>query len=142
MLSTADVFEEASSSLARYDAYRRDCAKALQNLTLHLRAAPGLSLLAEALGQEITVPVSGSAGADGRLEIKGLPVVTELFGDRSAVLDITVALVDERNSTVASKSYRLNGRSRLSKEEAVLDAQRKFLASGGADDILTDLGLR
>lgn len=142
VLSTADIFEKASPSMARYDSYQRACAQALQNLTLQLKVVQDFFPIGEALSQEITVPVSSSGMADGRLEVKGSASVTELFGDRSAVLDITVALVDDRNSTVASKSYRLNGRSRLSREEAVLDAQRKFLASGGSHQILTDLRLR
>ena len=142
LLSTADTFHEASPLMARHDAYQRDCAQALQGLTLQLKSPESLHPVAEALSQQLTVPVSTSDYSDGRLDLRGSPVVTELFGDRSAVIDITVALVDDRNSTVASKSYRLNGRSRISREEAVLDAQRKFIASGGVDKILADLRLQ
>lgn len=65
-----------------------------------------------------------------------------MFGSLNAVVDLSVALVDDRNSVVARQSYRLNGLSMLSYEGALQDALRKFLASGGVDRVLSDLRLQ
>ena len=141
VLSTADTFFEANPAMERYEAYQRDCAQALQNLTLQLQASPAFEPVAEAVGQALNVRTVSSGRADGRLEIKGTVTNQEMFGNLNAVVDLSVALLDDRNSVVARKSYRLNGISMISYDGARQDALRKFLNSGGVDQILTDLRL-
>ena len=142
VLSTADSAFEAAPAMQRYDAYQRGCDQSLQNLTLQLKAAPAFTPLAEAIGQALAVRTVSAGRADGRLDIQGSVVNQEMFGSLNAVVDLSVALVDDRNSVVARQSYRLNGLSMLSYEGALQDALRKFLASGGVDRVLSDLRLQ
>lgn len=142
VLSTADSLFEAGPYLQRYEAYQHDCDQAMQDLTLHVKTSPAFEPLAEALGQALDVRTVTAGRGDGSLEIQGTVSNQEMFGNLNAMIDLSVALLDDRNSVVARKSYRLNGMSMISHDSALQDALRKFLAAGGADRILADLGLR
>lgn len=141
-LSTTALEFDASTPLRRFDAYQNQCDQVLQDVTVHLQAEPEFAPLAEALGRELTVRTVSRGRADGRLELSAKVTNREMFGSKNAVIDLSIALLDDRNSAIARQSYRLNGVSMIGYEAALDDALRKFLAADGVERVLRDLSLR
>ncbi|MBF0676614.1 LPP20 family lipoprotein [Pseudomonas sp.] len=141
-LSTAALEFDASTPLRRFDAYQNQCDQVLQGVTVRLQAEPEFAPLAEALGRELAVRTVSRGRADGRLELSAKVTNREMFGSKNAVIDLSIALLDDRNSAIARQSYRLNGVSMIGYEAALDDALRKFLAADGVERVLRDLSLR
>lgn len=142
ILSTTDPDFAAAGPLQQYDAYQQHCAQALQGVTLRLQVDPGFTPLAEAIGRQLTVRTVSHGSADGRLDVTGSIANREMFGSKNAVVDLSVALIDDAGAAIARQTYRLNGVSVISFDAALNDALRKFLADEGVERILTDLRLR
>lgn len=142
ILSTTDPDFAAAGPLQQYDAYQQHCAQALQGVTLRLQVDPGFTPLAEAISRQLTVRTVSHGSADGRLDVTGNIANREMFGSKNAMVDLSVALIDDRDAVVARQTYRLNGVSVISFDAALNDALRKFLADEGVERILTDLRLR
>lgn len=142
ILSTTDPDFAAAGPLQQYDAYQQHCAQALQGVTLRLQVDPGFTPLAEAIGRQLTVRTVSHGSADGRLDVTGNIANREMFGSKNAMVDLSVALIDDGGAVVARQTYRLNGVSVISFDAALNDALRKFLADEGVERILTDLRLR